>query len=168
MENDEKELVSALERAPFHEDTKVCPEYAREYMKLLIDCYKQKVTTKCKHSTLHTWYLFYSFNYSIIWLYAVWAFLKCWSHFTPIYTGGQTLHEPLRCIPHQEEPQGIYQPEEQVFWLESPSSSWEFPIPDSGWSRGKNPICFTKANLKNIYLETSGYAQWWTGCRRNS
>jgi hypothetical protein len=43
MENDEKELVGALERAPFHEDTKVYPEYARDYMKLLIDCYKQKV-----------------------------------------------------------------------------------------------------------------------------
>jgi len=43
MENDEKELVVVLERAPFHEDTKVYSEYARDYMKLLIDCYKQKV-----------------------------------------------------------------------------------------------------------------------------
>jgi hypothetical protein len=43
MENNENELVRVLKKAPFHKDAKVCPDYARQYMKLLIDCYKQKV-----------------------------------------------------------------------------------------------------------------------------
>ncbi|XP_059474142.1 ras GTPase-activating-like protein IQGAP1 isoform X2 [Neocloeon triangulifer] len=45
-EHDEKTLVKALEGAPLHQKPKICPEYFRDYMRLFIDCYKQKVAKK--------------------------------------------------------------------------------------------------------------------------
>jgi hypothetical protein len=43
MENDSSDLVKALQMAPLHQDPVIHADYANEYMKLFLDCYKHKV-----------------------------------------------------------------------------------------------------------------------------